>query len=245
MAFIASIGHRWVSRQMLEKQQATSKGDQIAWFVVIAFVAYLVPYVLTSVLDVQHDLYYLVYFGVALGAVTAYVSATGFEVEQFLRQNWQLSLVVGAVSTAFVVWNVLARNNSTPHPDGAYFSFEILWRGAAYGIVDAILLTAFPAMVAYSLLQRDVAGVKRRAGFAALALLLTMVITATYHLGYDQFRGTELRNPEIGNVVISLPALVSVNPLGSVVAHTSMHVAAVTHSYETDTFLPPQTFVEE
>lgn len=245
MAFIASIGNRWVNRGAYEKREVTSMGDQVAWFVVIAFVAYLVPYVLTSVLDVQHDLYYLLYFAVALGAVYAYVTATGFDVRSFLLQNWKLSLVVGAASTAFVVWNVLARNDSTPHPDGAYFGFEILWRGAAYGLVDAVLLNVFPAMIAYSLLRGNVASLTRRVGFAVLALLLTVVITATYHLGYDQFRGSEVSKPEFGNVVIELPTLVSVNPLGSVVAHTSMHLAAVTHAYETDTFLPPQTFVEE
>ena len=35
--------------------------------------------------------------------------------------------------------------------------------------------------------------------------------------------------------------LATANPIGAVVAHTSMHVAAVGHAYETDTFLPPET----
>jgi hypothetical protein len=47
--------------------------------------------------------------------------------------------------------------------------------------------------------------------------------------------------PETGNTIISAPAIVSMSPLGSVIAHTSMHAAAAVHAYETDVFLPPQT----
>ncbi|MEZ4572752.1 MAG: hypothetical protein R2849_21035 [Thermomicrobiales bacterium] len=50
----------------------------------------------------------------------------------------------------FLIFNVLSRD-STPHPDGAYFAFEIGWRGLLYGIVDGLLLTAFPALVALRL----------------------------------------------------------------------------------------------
>lgn len=39
---------------------------------------------------------------------------------------------------------------------------------------------------------------------------------------------------------ISVPMLLTTNPIGSVLAHASMHVAATTHAYQTPTFLPPQ-----
>lgn len=47
--------------------------------------------------------------------------------------------------------------------------------------------------------------------------------------------------PLTGNAIISVPMLVTANPVGSVVAHASMHVAAEAHSHETEVFLPPQT----
>jgi hypothetical protein len=124
-----------------------------------------------------------------------------------------------------------------------YFAFQIVWRGAAYGLVDAMLLTAFPAMVAFTLMRSDVSALPRRGAFALLTLVLTIIITATYHLGYDQFRQDGVAAPETGNVIISLPTLASANPVGSLIAHVAMHEAAVTHAYETDTFLPPQTSV--
>ena len=80
---------------------------------------------------------------------------------------------------------------------------------------------------------------------AVLTLALVLVITATYHLGYEQFREDGIGPPETGNTIISIPALLTTNPLGSVIAHTSMHVAADIHAYETDTYLPPQTEADD
>jgi hypothetical protein len=48
----------------------------------------------------------------------------------------------------------------------------------------------------------------------------------------------------MGNTIISVPSLLTANPVGSIIAHASMHVAADVHAYETDVFLPPQTDAE-
>ena len=42
---------------------------------------------------------------------------------------------------------------------------------------------------------------------------------------------------------MSVPMLLTANPIGSVVDHSAMHVAAVVHEYEGDIRLPPQTNV--
>jgi hypothetical protein len=66
-----------------------------------------------------------------------------------------------------------------------------------------------------------------------------MGITATYHLGYPQFQGTELVQPEIGAVIANVPAALTGNPLGAIVVHDTYHVAANVHTYRSATFLPP------
>jgi hypothetical protein len=213
---------------------------QLGWFAAVAALAFAVPYVLTSAWNVNTDLYYLCYFAVALAAISAYVVVNDVDLVKMFTQTWKLSVVLGFAAAAFVVWNVLANEEATPRPGGAYFAFEFAWRGMAYGVVDALLLSAFPAAVAFKLMHGDIAVMSRRAAFAGIALILTLIITATYHLGYEQFRDDGVRKPEIGNVVISIPTLASGNPIGSVLAHASMHGAAVTHAYETETFLPPQ-----
>lgn len=62
---------------------------------------------------------------------------------------------------------------------------------------------------------------------------------ATYHLGYSDFRSSKLRKPVTGDLIWGVPTLATLNPIGAPLAHIGLHVAAVTHSYDTDLFLPP------
>ena len=217
---------------------------QALWFAGFAVLAFLIPYVFTTAMDINHDLYYLLYFATVGAALALYVTANHFDLPAMFRQNWKLSLGLGVLAAAFVAWNVLAREDGTPRPAGGYFAFEFIWRGVAYAVVDAMLLSALPAMIAFTALGNDITGAARRLGFAGLALAMTIVITATYHLGYQQFRDDGVQAPETGNIVISIPTIASANPLGSIVAHVALHTTAVTHTYETDTYLPPQTSAE-
>jgi len=213
----------------------------VVWFTLVCLVAFLVPYLGISVLELQHDLFYLGYFAVALAVVAAYVHVEHVDVGDVFRERWRGSLGAGALLAVFLVFNVFNTEDVTARPHGLYFGFELLWRGVGYGCVDTALLTIFPVLVAYSLLKGHVAGLKGKLRLTALALPLVILITATYHLGYPQYRQDGLRRPETGNVLISIPAFATANPVGSVVAHVSQHVAAVAHAYESDIFIPPKT----
>jgi hypothetical protein len=211
-----------------------------AWFAFGSAIAFLVPFVGVSVLDLQHDLFYLVYFATTTALLVAYVRVERVDVGRIVRHAWPWSLALGIVVGVAEIWNVLGEN-ATHRPDGAYFVFELLWRGGTYGAVDALLLSAFPGLVVYSILRGRVAGLVGKLRFTALALPLILALTATYHLGYPQYREDGVGKPEAGNTIFSVPMLATANPIGSVVAHATMHVTAVTHAYETPTFLPPQT----
>lgn len=211
----------------------------LAWFAGGIVLAFAAPYLLTSVVSLQHDVYYLMYFGAVLSFLYLYVRLTAAEVRAVFIRNWRWSLALGVAAAAFVVANVLSRD-STDGPSGGYLAFELAWRGAAYGAVDALLLTAFPGLVVVGLMRGRISGLLRRVGFAALALVLVMIITGVYHLGYEQFREEGIAAPETGNIIMSVPMLATLNPVGSVLAHASMHVAAEAHAHETDVFLPPQ-----
>ncbi len=211
------------------------------WFAVVCAVAFLVPYLGVSVLDLQHDLFYLVYFAVTVALIAGYVSVEKVDVAAILRRNWRWSLGVGAVFAVFLVFNVFNTADSTRRPHGAYFVFELLWRGVGYGLIDTLLLTAFPCFIACKLLHGQVEGLGGKLRFSLVTLPLVIVITATYHLGYPQYRQDGLSRPETGNVLISIPTLATANPAGSFVAHVSQHVAAVTHAYESKIFNPPTT----
>jgi hypothetical protein len=216
-----------------------ARATQLAWFAVGATLAFFVPYIFSSALNLQRDLYYLIYFASVGSFLAVYVRSTGLSIREMFRRSLPLTLIAGVIIAGLEVMNIVRNSLPTPHPLGAYFGFELLWRGLVYGTVDALLLSAFPAFVAFGLLGGRLQSVRRHAGFAALALALTIVITATYHLGYAQYQEDGVLAPEQGNVIITLPTLIDANPIGSVVAHATMHVAANLRSYETPVYLPP------
>jgi hypothetical protein len=73
----------------------------------------------------------------------------------------------------------------------------------------------------------------------ALTMIASIGITAVYHLGYSDFRSEKVRKSIVGDVIWSAPTLATLSPLGAPIAHVGLHVSAVVHSYDTDTFLPP------
>jgi hypothetical protein len=110
-----------------------------------------------------------------------------------------------------------------------------------YGAVDGLLLSAFPILVVFAAF----AGSRLRArrgglvAVGALAMAASLLMTATYHLGYSDFRSSKLRKTLTGDLVWSVPTLATLNPIGAPIAHAGLHVTAVIHSYDTDLFLPP------
>jgi hypothetical protein len=217
--------------------------DQLRWFAVAVVAAFLVPFVFSSLFELDHDLYLAIYFAFVGGLTTLYARHTDLDMGDVLRRNWRWGLVAGALVGVPVVRNVFTETE-TARPDGLYFLFELAWRGAAYGALDAILLTVLPCLIVYRALGGPLRTWRRRIAYFGVSLALVMTITASYHLGYEQFRDDGVGDPETGNALMSIPMLLTTNPIGSVVDHSAMHVAAVIHEYEGDTRLPPQTDAE-
>ena len=235
------IPHRLQTR--LTPHPAThpeSWATQLRWFAAAAVVGFAVPLVGSSLLGLQHDLYLAVYFVAVGGLLWAYASATRLDVRAVVTRNWKLGVTLGVVVGILLVRNVFSEH-ATPHPSGAYFWFELFWRGGVYGAVDALLLTVLPCLVVYRSLGGPLRTWRRRLEYVGASLALVVTLTAVYHLGYTQYRQDGVRAPETGNVIISLPMLLSSNPIGSVADHMAMHISAVTHEYNTEVRLPPPT----
>lgn len=201
------------------------------WLAGGALLFFLVPLVGADLLGLQPDLYYLAYFTIAVAWFAAFVVAHDRELRGFWRRHLGPSLLVGLV-VGPVLTAIVLNQAGTDRPDGWRLAFEILWRGLVYGAVDALVLFVFPAAVAHLLMHGDRDGARRKVGFAALALALSMLVTAAYHLGYPEYRDRDLRSPEIGAVMANLPAMLTGNPLGAIVAHDAAHVTAVVHANE-------------
>lgn len=227
-------------RQRRGAAGTSSWATQLRWFAVGAVAAFCIPFVFSSLLELHHDLYLGVYFAFVISFVGAYVRSNEIDVRVVVKRNWRWGVLVGVVVGVALVRNVFSETE-TARPDGIYVAFEVVWRGLTYGAVDALLLTVFPCLVVYQALGSSLGSWRKRIGYFAASLALVVTITASYHLGYDHYRESGVRAPETGNVLISMPMLLTTNPIGSVADHAAMHVAAVVHEYEDDTRLPPQT----
>ena len=97
----------------------------LVWFAAVCGIAFLVPYLGVSVLDLQHDVFYLVYFAVTIALVATYVRVEQVDVAEIFRQRWRWSLGLGVVLAAFLVFNVFNTSDATARPHGAYFVFEL------------------------------------------------------------------------------------------------------------------------
>lgn len=220
--------------------QPESWTTQLRWFAAAAVVSFAVPFIFSSVLALQHDVYLGIYFAVVLAGFATYATATQLDVRAALLRHWKLGVALGIAFGFALVRNVFSET-ATPHPHGSYYVFELVWRGGIYGAVDALLLTVLPCLVAYRALGGRLGTWRRRGAYLAASLALVVTITGIYHLGYTQYRHDGIGQPETGNVLISTPMLLSTNPLGSIADHMAMHVSAVTHTYNTAVRLPPPT----
>jgi hypothetical protein len=214
----------------------SDRRDVARWYVSGALLGFAIPLVGADLLELHHDLFLLVYFTIAGGFLASFVAHMELDWRRWLATHLWWSVGAGALVAFAIVRKVLSEA-AMPHPSGGFFWFELAWRGVLYGTMDALLLFVFPATVAYLLLRDERR--RRRLRFAALSLVLSLGITATYHLGYPQFRGADLAKPEIGALVAWVPTALTGNPIGAVVVHDSYHVAANVHRYHSEIYLPP------
>ena len=221
------------------RRQALAR-THLLWLGSGLVLAFLVPYVLADRLGLPRDVYYAVYGAFAVGLFAAWARATGQQLTEMLRRRWLAAVVLG-LAFAGVMAAVVLTGDAGPRPEGLELAGAIVWRGIAYGLADGLLLSAFPILVVFAAfasapLRRRLLG---RVAIGLAALVASLGMTALYHAGYADFRSEKLRKPVAGDVLWSIPTLVTLNPIGAPIAHVGLHVTAVLHDYETDLYLPP------
>lgn len=209
------------------------------WFCDGVLLFFLVSWIGTTALTLDNDLYYAIFIWSALTFLYRYVRTTNSDVVFWVRARWRSSLFLGLLASIYVVVNVW-NANPTEGPSGLLLYFEVLWRGVAYGVVDSLVLTAFPLAVAVGMFRGDVDRWTRRIGLGVVTLVLVWVMSTAYHYGFDQFDEDDLVKPQLTTSVVSLPAVLTANPVGSIAAQTTLHVAATIRTFESDIFVPPE-----
>jgi len=213
---------------------------QWPWLLIGLAVAFAVPFLFSDRLRLPRDLFYGLYGLSVLGLFAGWIATTDLPLRALLERNWEWGLPL-AVVVGVVMALVPLRQPATRHPVGVRLAEMLVWRGIVYGAIDGLLLSVYPILVVFAAfgstgLRDTVAG---NVAVGAIALAASVAFTAVYHLGYRDFRSRKLVLPLLGDLVWSIPTLVSLNPFGAPIAHAALHVSAVVHCSETELFLPP------
>lgn len=221
---------------------STSWWGHLLWVLAAAVLGFVVASVFAGLLLLPRSLYLVVYVVSVSAFLYSYIRWSGINVAALFRHHWLWGVIAAAVVSPLVVIFGVLPQPASPMPQGLELVFDLLWLGVVYGTVDALLLFVLPVLAtwqAFSLLGWTTRGYgKVIVGIAALAA--SMLVTAVYHLGYPEFRGPgRLAAPVFGNVVFTLAYLLTMNPIGAIVGHIAMHIAAVLHGLSTTVQLPP------
>ena len=212
-----------------------------AWLTGGYALAFVLPFLLADMLEINRDLFYGLYAAVVAGLFMAWSRSTGYDLVAAAKRRWPAAVVLGLAAGGALAAMVLRTEEATARPEGLQLVGAVAWRGILYGVTDGLLLSVFPILTVFAafagtrLIERM--GGKVMIGLVALAASLSM--TAFYHAGYSDFRSEKMQKPLTGDVIWSAPTLLTLNPIGAPIAHASLHTSAVLHSYETETFLPP------
>ncbi|MGH7561838.1 MAG: hypothetical protein ACRENB_12565 [Gemmatimonadales bacterium] len=193
----------------------------------------------TSLLHLPRDLFVLVHSIAVAVFLAAWLRAMGIDLGVQVRRRWVGGLVVGLLVGA-VLTRMVLNQPASPRSEGLALLWALYWPGVTYGVVDAFLLSVFPVLAVYgSRPAEELAGPGGRWRWGLAALLVSLAITAAYHLGFDEFRGRALIAPLAGNGLVTASYLATGSPIAAVLSHVVMHVAAVLQGMENTPVLPP------
>lgn len=157
---------------------------------------------------------------------------------QVMGRHWTSGIVAGLGLGLVLIISVM-NQPASGSPSGLRLAAALAWLGLVYGVFDGLLLTVAPVLAVFG---RDPPRLSVRTGNwarGAVALAASLFVTATYHLGYEEFRGSHLAQPLIGNAVITAGYLMTGSVATPLLGHVIMHGAAVVHGMETTSQLPP------
>ena len=169
-----------------------------------------------------------------------FVALNEIDLVSMLTANWMWGTLAGTLVGIFLVKTVRAQPLSR-QSSGKDLIVDIGWAGLAYGMVDALFLNVMPVIAVW--LGASSFGwtttLSGKIAVGAAGLFASLLVTLAYHLGYPEFRNQKVGMVLAGNSVITLAFLLSGGPLGSIISHTVMHIAAVLQGAETTIQLPP------
>jgi hypothetical protein len=210
------------------------------WVIGAGILGLVIASLFSSKLTLSRRNYLIPYISISLIFIILYFWLTPINIFSLIIENWIWGIVAGVIIGAFLVFNVFSQPNSR-EAEGIGLLFDLAWLGVIYGLVDALLLNVLPVIaiwIGFSSIgwTASIGGVVLVSIFGLLA---SLVVTILYHIGYKEFRGPKLKYVLIGNTLITLAFIIPANPLGAIISHVVMHIAAAYRGPETTVQLPP------
>lgn len=220
--------------------------SMLGWVISASILGFAISAVFAGRMKLSRYHFLIPYVFIASIFLYSFIVLNEVDVVDILAGNWVWGILAGVLVSILLVRTV--RNQpASRQTNGAGLIFDITWAGLVYGIVDALFLNVMPVVAVWTaashfgwtgtILENIVVGF--------LGLLASLLVTLAYHLGYPEFRNKSVLLVLAGNSLITLAFLLSASPLGSILSHTAMHVAAVLQGPETTIQLPPHYQVQQ
>jgi len=212
----------------------------IIWILIASLLGFTIAAVFAGWLKLKRNVYLLFYIPLVAALLTAFVIANDLNIKEIILHNWGWGLLGAVIAGALVVKNVFSQPSSERQKGVALLS-DILWSGFAYGLIDALLLSVLPILaVKLAITNTNLSDSwSGKILFIVLGLIASFFATTVYHLGYPEFRSKKVILANIGNGLLSLAYLLTLNPLAAILPHVAMHIAAVMHGPKTTIQVPP------
>lgn len=212
----------------------------LVWVLAASLLGFGVSAIFSAWLKLSRRVFLIPYIGLVAVFLYLFVRLNSIDLAPVLGHNWVWGVIVGVVVGAFLVVNVRAQPGSRQETGGG-LALDVAWLGLAYGLTDALFLNVMPVLAVWMGLSQFgwTSSWPGRMGAGLIGLLASLLVTLAYHLGYKEFRNKRVGLVLIGNTIITLAYLLSTNPLGAIVSHVVMHIAAVFQGPETTVQLPP------
>jgi hypothetical protein len=214
--------------------------NAILWIVAASLAGFGIAALSADLLKLRRNVFLLLYVPAVAILFYLFIKSNNIPAADLVRHNLYWGLLGAVLAGVFVLKNVLSQPSS-PRSKGGALVLDVVWAGMVYGLIDALLLSILP-ILALRLVLSDTFWTDPwygRLGFGAIAMLASFFVTTVYHWGFPEFRGRKIIWPNIGNGVLSLAFLLTMNPLAAILPHMAMHVTAMLHGRDTTGQVPP------
>jgi hypothetical protein len=218
----------------------------IGWLLAACILGFAITFIFADKMRLKRDLFLIPYNVLTLTLVIVFISIGKVDVGTILSHNWLWGVLAGVLASFVTVRHVRSQAH-TQKAKGRDLAFGLVWSGFAYGMMDALFLNVMPVVVVMLGISQSgwTSTWPGRITIGILSLLASLLVAIAYHMGYPEFRGNRVKYVFVGNSVITLAFILSGNPLGSMISHTIMHIAAVLQGPDTTIQLPPHYQISE